>query len=249
MEADALAVHLHGRPRLAVISLVSFKTGGAVDLPAVSRAARAAGVPLFLDATQGLGVVPFDAALADFVAASCFKWLLGAHGAAVLYVNPETAGDLRPAQVGWRSVPDLFARPRELPLDLHADARRFEDGMPPFPALYALECGLAVLSGFAADALAAHARALGGRLLDGLDNLGWPALTPRDPSARAGIVAMVDQACEEHARRLRRAGIAVWGRDGRLRASAHLYNDEADVDRLLDGLAALGRAPARRRSA
>jgi selenocysteine lyase/cysteine desulfurase len=239
VHAAELAAHIDGRVRMAIVSLVSFKSGAQLDLPAVSAAFRSAGVPLLVDATQALGVVPFDAALADFVVSSCFKWLLGGHGVAILYVNARTSGARAPDYVGWRSVRDLFDPRRDERVDYWPDARRFEEGMPAFPSLYALDAGLETLGRHDAREVAHHARELCGRLRDGLVGLGFEPLTPPAADARAGIVAVADADCAEHVAALRDRGVIAWGRDGRLRVSAHLYNDDADVDRFLDAMSAL----------
>ena len=236
VSADAITALLDGRVRAVVVSLVSFKTGALLDLAPVSAACRAAGALLVVDATQALGVVPVEAALADVVVASGFKWLLGAHGVAVLYVRAGAVGGLEPEAVGWRSIVDPFADILATGVDLAPDARRFEEGMPPFPSLYALDAGLELLAQCDPGEVAAHVRALGGRLRDELAARGLAPLGPAAEAERAGIVAIADDRAEEHTAALRERGVVVWGRDGRLRASVHLYNDSSDIDRLLEAL-------------
>ena len=112
----------------------------------------------------------------------------------------------------------------------------FEEGMPPFPSLYALAAGLEFLVQYDAGAVAAHVRALGGRLRDELAARGLAPLGPGAAGERAGIVAIADGRAEEHTAALRERGVVVWGRAGRLRASVHLYNDSSDIERLLEAL-------------
>jgi cysteine desulfurase/selenocysteine lyase len=234
IEPDVLRCSLDSRVRLAVLSLVAFKTGAVLDLPAISRILRESGVPLFVDATQAAGVVPFNIADADFAAASCFKWLLGSHGLAILYVNRRWRGD--PGFVGWRLVDDLFAMERGERERVRPDARRFELGMPAYPSLYALRCGLDVIEPVGMAAIAGHVRALTERLIRGFESLGLAVLTPRAHNARGGIATSAVDGCEDLVARLRGQGIVAWGRLDCLRVSVHLYNGAADVDRLFDAL-------------
>lgn len=230
---------LDDRCRLVICSLVSFKTGAVLDITRISVECRRAGALLAVDATQALGVIPVSARHADIVVASSFKWMLGSHGLAVFYLNERTSCDLVPGSVGWRSVRDLFDAERRARIVWWPDARRFEEGMPVFPALYALGAGLDVLDVHTPEAREAHVESLVARLIEGLLTLGVTPLTPLRPSARAGIVAISDDACERRAQLLREHDVVVWGRDGRLRASLHLYNNDADVDRLLEVLPSL----------
>jgi selenocysteine lyase/cysteine desulfurase len=233
---------LDERCRLVICSLVSFKTGARLDTARISAECRRAGALLAVDATQALGVIPVAAQHADVLVASTFKWMLGSHGSAVFYVNRRTSHALVPGSVGWRSIRDLFDPERRDGIAWWPDARRFEEGMPVFPALYALACGLDILDADAPDLREAHVEGLVARLLDGLVGLGVAPLTPIRAPARAGIVSIADTACERRAHLLRAHDIVVWGRDGRLRASLHVYNDDADVDRLLEVLPSLGLA-------
>ena len=131
-------------------------------------------------------------------------------------------GGLEPEAIGWRSILDPFADILATGADLAPDARRFEEGMPPFPSLYALAAGLEFLAQYDAGAVAAHVRALGGRLRDELAARGLVPLGPGAAAKRAGIVAIADGRAEEHAALLRERGVVVWGRAGHARVGAPL---------------------------
>src|SRR5438270_823414 len=75
-------------------------------LDAVGALCRERGVYFFVDAIQGLGVLPLDVRRTpvDFLAADGHKWLLGPEGAAVFYVRREVLDLLHPVGVGWNSV-------------------------------------------------------------------------------------------------------------------------------------------------
>jgi cysteine desulfurase/selenocysteine lyase len=77
---------------------------------------------------------------------------------------------------------------------------------------------------------------LSGRLVNGLREMGIKPLTPQEPERRAGIVAFESERFAEIGRGLEERGIYVWTREGRVRASAHVYNTEAEVDAFLAGI-------------
>ena len=63
-------------------------------------------------------------------------------------------------------------------------------------------------------------------------------LSSRAPGEASGIVAFHhgDEPPEGTAARLRAAGVFVIVRRGAVRASPHFYNDEGDLERLLEAL-------------
>lgn len=233
---EDLADRLDARTRVVVASLVSFKSGFRYDLDALARVVHDAGAWLLVDGVQALGATPVDATPADFVVGATYKWLLGSHGVAVLFVNRRLHGRIAPAYVGWRGVVDIFTPDRFSSYALHPDARRFEEGMPNYLGLYVLDSALELLGEIGVDGVAEHDSRLAGRLIDGYARLGVEPLTPADPAQRAGIVAIEHANCADIARLLAEQDIFVWGKDGRVRAATHLYNTEADVDRYLDAV-------------
>ena len=64
-------------------------------------------------------------------------------------------------------------------------------------------------------------------------------MTPREAPERAGNAAFRHDAPEALVQRAAAQDILVWGDNGRVRASAHLFTSEADVETFLERLPAL----------
>ncbi|RAV17900.1 aminotransferase class V-fold PLP-dependent enzyme [Paenibacillus contaminans] len=232
---DVLA-EVDGRTRLVMTSHVSYFSGARLDYRSLYDRLKQTGTLLLLDATQSLGVVPVDMNEADIVVCSSYKWLLATHGAGILAVNPRRMADFMPRSLGWRGVQDMFGQNRFESFDFLPDARRFETGYPSYPTLYALEASTKVILGIGTDRIAEHVLELGGKLIEGLRHLGYETMTPDEPERRAGNICIVSERGDELANELRKQSIYVWGGDGRLRVSIHLFNDSEDLERLLTAL-------------
>ncbi|MBX6322277.1 MAG: aminotransferase class V-fold PLP-dependent enzyme [Rhodospirillaceae bacterium] len=227
-----------GRTRVIAVSHVSYLTGARCDLAALREIADGVGARLVVDASHALGVVPVDGALCDVVVSCCYKWMLGAHGVGVFFVNAERWPDLAAPWMGWHSI-EPEPSPRADRLQPKASMERFESGNYGFPGLYLLEAGLAALARVGAPAIERHVLALGGRLREELVRCGAEVLTPAAPADRAGNIAIAHGGSERLEAALRAAGVLTWAGNGRLRLSVHAYNDEADVARAAAALAAL----------
>ena len=233
---DDLAAAVDSRTRLLATSQVSYLTGRRHDLAQLRDIADRAGALLLVDATHGAGVVPVEAGLADVVVSSCYKWLLGTQGIALFYHDPQRLGGLEPPIVGWHSRMDALSLEQPDVWTAPAHAGRFEAANVSYLSAYLLDSALAYLSRFPAAQLAAHSVQLTGLVLAGFARLGLEVTTPNQPEQRAGNATCVVPAGVDSgalAARLAEEGVLVWGGDGRLRVSCHLYNDEADVERLL----------------
>jgi cysteine desulfurase/selenocysteine lyase len=79
------------RVKVLAVSLVQFSNGYAVDLDALSRATRATGTYLVVDAIQGLGQFPVDLRRTpvDILSSGGQKWLLAPWGSGFMYVRRE----------------------------------------------------------------------------------------------------------------------------------------------------------------
>jgi selenocysteine lyase/cysteine desulfurase len=105
--------------------------GGLLDLVAIGAACRKVGAALCVDATQSLGVMPFDVAAIqpDILVAGGYKWLLGPYTYGYLYVAKRWQ-DGAPIEQNWiaRRDSENFAGLVDYKSDYQPGARRFDVG-------------------------------------------------------------------------------------------------------------------------
>lgn len=231
---------IDGRTRLVAVSHVHFASGWRCDLDAVGRLCRDRGVDLCVDAIQGLGILPIDVARTpiDYLAADGHKWLLAPEGAGVLFVRREKIAKIRPPQVGWKSVvgKDDYST---IDFRLREDATRFEPGSFNVVGIVALGASLSLLDELGQSYVRDRIKSRTDYLVSRLASVGIKVASPRDGDQWSGIVSFspLEGSAMSALARCRRAGVVVATRAGRLRVSPHVYNNEADIDRLIAILA------------
>ncbi|TVZ99079.1 selenocysteine lyase/cysteine desulfurase [Streptomyces sp. BK340] len=213
---------------LVAVSAAQSADGRVADLAALREAARAHGARTYVDFSQAAGWLPMDADAYDFTATVSFKWLLGPHGAAFLTV-PEDLGGLTPLLAGWVAAERPWDSCYGPVGELAHSARRFDLTHALFT--YAgLRRSLELIEELGVAAVHAHDVALAERFRAGLATLGHAPVS----APGSAIVSVPGLGGRQPG--LSRAGIEVSDRAGNLRASFHLFNTSADVDRLLDAL-------------
>ncbi len=150
-------------------------------------------------------------------------------GTSFLTVTEEAQESLPVLYAGRLSAEDPWDSSYGPVRRLAISARRFDEAVS-FLAYHGAEASLALVAEAGVDALHGHATGLAARFRDGLAALGHPAVP--GTSAVVAVPRLGDRVPE-----LARAGVVVSNRAGNLRAAFHLYNTEADVDRVLDVLA------------
>ncbi|MET8010494.1 aminotransferase class V-fold PLP-dependent enzyme [Streptomyces sp. NPDC005271] len=214
---------------LVAVSAVQSADGRIADLDALRAAARAHGARTLVDYSQAAGWLPVSAAEADYTVCVGFKWLLCTRGVAFLTV-PEDLGGLTPVFAGWVAGEKPWDSCYGPVAELAHSARRFDES----PSLYsyvAARHSLALIEELGLEAIAAHDRALADRFRAGVARLGHRAID----APGSAIVSV--PGLGEAASRLAEVDVFVSARAGNLRASFHLYNTAAEVDRLLAALA------------
>ncbi len=217
--------------------------GTRLDLEAVGEAARAVGARLVLDLSQSLGMASFDAGAVqpDFVVCVGYKWLLGPPGMSYLWASQENRGG-RPLDGNWmsRAGSDDFSRVHEYRWELASGARRYDAGQSWNLWLSEAACrALEIVTGVGSERLSAHCRLLTDHLAEESASLGLVAPRPEFRSAHlvglrlpegADPRSLVDELADR--------SVFVSVRGNSVRVSAHMWNTPADIDRLLEGLAA-----------
>ncbi len=240
--------------RVKLIAITHVPTNGGLVNPAaaIGKMARAAGIPYLLDACQSVGHMPIDVAEigCDLLSTTGRKYLRGPRGAGFLYVRRELCGRLEPPfldlhAADW-AAPDRFV--------IRDDARRFEN----WETNYAGKVGLAVAIDYALDwgldAIWGRVQPLAATLRAGLRVI--PGVTVTDIGAeQCGIVTFTINGIP--AQSIQEALAAKWmnvtvsstsstrfdmearGLREIVRASVHYYNDEDEIGRFCEAVAAL----------
>jgi cysteine desulfurase / selenocysteine lyase len=244
LNIEKLAAACDERTRVVTVSWIGFATGYRQDVKRIADAAHEKGALLFLDAIQGLGVFPLDVNEMDidFMAADGHKWMLGPEGAGIAYIRHERLNDLRPIGVGWHSV-----MPGQdythIELNLRPTAARYEGGSQNNVGMIAFGASLRLLNELGIDSLAAAVLDITDCACERLQEIGAKIVSDRrldhrSGEQRSGIVAFEmprrdSMAIKRHAMRQQ----VVFGcRAGRLRISPHAYNNEEDIERLIEAL-------------
>jgi selenocysteine lyase/cysteine desulfurase len=235
---DVAAALRNPRVRLLALSSVEFGSGARNDLEALGSLCQEHGVLFCVDAIQSLGCLPLDVERCgiDFLSADGHKWLLSVEGCGIFFARRNLLPQLTPPVVGWRNVADPgdFDHYQSA---LRSDAGRFEEGTPATPGIFALGAAIDLLLEVGLEAIGERVLALTDRLVEGLRARGARLLSPRGDCA-SGIVSfrLAEEPPRRTWQRLRERRIHTMVRRGGVRASPHFYNDEAEIDALLEAL-------------
>ena len=232
------------RTAVAALPALHWTDGALIDLARVGSRLREVGAALVVDATQSLGAMPFalDEVRPDFLVAAAYKWLLGPYSLGFLYVAPQHHQG-RPLEHNWitRVGSEDFTALTNYAGELrhHPGARRFDVGETSNFALMPMAIeALNLLLEWGVPSIAESIAALTGRLVARAAELGLEAV----PAARRaphyvglrfpkGIPTELPQRLAAE-----RVYVSVRAR-GALRVAPHVYNTEADIDRLIQAIA------------
>jgi selenocysteine lyase/cysteine desulfurase len=249
IDVEALAGRIDRRTRLISINHVPTQGGLVNPAAAVGKIARAAGVPYLLDACQSVGQMPVnvDEIGCDFLSATGRKFLRGPRGTGFLYARRETTGHLEPVFLDnhaarWTGDDTYEVRP---------DARRFENWERYYGGVLGLATAVDQVNALDPATIWVRVQALGAALRARLAALDGVTLTDRG-RIKGGIVtfALAEGGHEAVRASLRARNINVsistvysarLDMDGRgldtvVRASVHVYNTEAELDRFVTAL-------------
>jgi len=228
---------IDARTRIVSVSFVAFHNGFVADLDAIGELCARKNVLLCVDAIQGMGALPIDVRKSKiaFLAADGHKWMCGPEGATIFYVADEHRDRLEVLETGWTNV-QRKGTFLEVGGDLVPGARRFEAGSLNTNGVYGLRAAIDLLLEIGIEDIAAEVIRIATRLAERLEEIGWRVASPR-PIA-SGIVGAIPPGVEPSLlrwhRTLEEKRIVCAPREGMLRFSPHFYNDDAEVDRLIE---------------
>ncbi len=229
--------------RTAVVAVphVHWTDGTRFDLVEVGRRCRDVGAALVVDATQSIGALPFDVReiRPDALVCAAYKWLLGPYSVALTYFS-ERFDDGRPIEETWigRDRSEDFQHLVDYQEGYQPGAIRYDVAeRSNFTLLPVAVASLSLVTRWRPDRVQAYLRALTAELVEEARALGFSVEDPRFRAHHIFGLRMppgLDLAALAAA--LRSRGVVASLRGTALRLSPNVYNDEADVQALLDGL-------------
>jgi selenocysteine lyase/cysteine desulfurase len=238
------------RTRLVAVSHVTFAPGFITDVELLAREARSRGVLTLIDSAQSAGSILSDvrALGVDAAALGTQKSLLALYGLGFMYIRRDLADSLNPVYVARYGVdlgPDAHETaigPGEI--DFKPGALRFELSNYNYIGLAAVEPSLELILSIGMDRIEPHVRGLAAHLASGLLQLGLPVAGGEPGPTLAHIVAVGESGGGRHYsaddpamnrlyEHLTTHGVNLSIRRGVLRMSVGLYNNEADMDRVI----------------
>ncbi len=168
----------------------------------------------------------------DFLTTGAYKWLFANFGVAPFFIRQEHLDRIRPDRYGHSQVAEDLPGHR---FRLLRTAQKYEYGSLAFSAVVQLAAALDYLKQVGLSRIEAHAAELSRALREGLAGLGLEIWTPRDNASP--IVSFVHGQDPERLKRLlEERAVAVTFRedeDSVIRASISMFNNRADIQRLL----------------
>lgn len=250
IDVDAMIAAADDRTRLITVPTVTFSPGLRTDIKKLGIFCRSKNIFLLVDAAQSAGVLHTDVEdmKIDGLATSTQKGLCSMYGMGFLYCRREWADQMVPAYLARFGV-DLGHDVAEaafgsMQYKLMDGALRFDLGNYNFPVICVAEQSLKILRDIGTENIDKHVVRLATRLAEGLEGLGLNVINGHDPSERANIVCVGhpsdghDTTDDAESASLHKflldADVTHTIRRGMLRFAFHIYNSDADVDRVLE---------------
>ena len=249
LDLSDLAEVVNERTRLLAFTHVSNILGTESPVDLLVQRARSVGAYVLIDGAQSAPHQPIDVTTlgADFFVFTGHK-MLGPSGVGVLWARNELLSAMPPFMGGGSMIETV-----NMTFSTYEPAPdRFEAGTPAISQAIGLAAACDYLTAIGMDKVKQHETTLTARLLDGLRALeGASVLGPDTTQMRGSAVSFVVDGVHPHdvGQSLDDLGIAVrvghhcaapvcrrYGVPATARASAYLYNTEAEIDALLEGI-------------
>jgi selenocysteine lyase/cysteine desulfurase len=232
---------INSKTRTVVISHVQYSTGFRQDLADLSELTTKHGIYLVVNPTQSLGALHFDVKEfhVDFMASNGHKWILSSLGVGTIFIKREYLDDVQEfhppfySQFGQKHR-DVYENNK---INMSTAATRFELGSPHFSNIFSLKAAVEYISKIGITHIERRILDLTSYLVQKLRKLNLDIISPlEEEKSRSGIIVFKMHDAEEIVRKLEEKRIIVSARGGGIRVSPHFYNNEEDIDKLIQAL-------------
>lgn len=239
IDLDEFISLIDANTRLVSISAVQFASGFRADLERIGEAAKKNNALFAVDIIQGFGAIPLDlSSLVDVACGASHKWLCSPEGCGILYLSDKAREQIEPTLVGWISVENAWDFD-DYEQKFKPNALAWESGTSGASLFYGLEQSLKLLHKTSAKNIENYLEELTDFLCESLAGKDYEIVSSRERGEKSQIVCVKNRnglASNEIAKILEKENIIVAPRGDRLRIAPHFFNNQADIERLLDAL-------------
>ena len=244
---EAVERALTPKTKLVALASCHFFTGRRIDVDAIGRMLRARSILFCLDAIQTVGAFETKVDHVDFLSADAHKWMLGPMAAGIFYVREELQDLLRPSLIGaWNVKSPNFVAQDDVQFE--RGGRRYEPGVLNAVGIIGMKAALEMLLEIGIENVSAQLLKLKAHLVPKLEALGFEVLPPKAGEMASSITTATREngtPLPEVFDHLAKNQVVVSLRHNRagrahLRFSPHFYNTEAEIDRVVELIAAAG---------
>jgi selenocysteine lyase/cysteine desulfurase len=237
LRAEDIESAMTERTGVISISHVQYSNGFRADLEALGRSkGRHA---LVVNASQSAGAFQIDVRRMriDALCATGHKWLLAGYGSGFVYLSREVLERTSPRSIGWMSVENPFAMDNRSYILRQDTAARSEQGCPHFAGIFALGASMDYMIETGQENIERRVLALNRHLTLRLEESGWKVLSPlQDENMRSGETLLLMERPKRAVAQLARRGIVVTEKPQGIRVATHFFNNEAEIERLIEAL-------------
>ncbi len=225
---------------IAALPHCHWTDGALIDLVAVGARCREVGAALVVDGTQSLGAMPFavDEIQPDFLITTAHKWLLGPYSLGFGYIAPRWQEGI-PLEENWlnREGSEDFARLVDYRDSYQTGALRYDCGEASNFILAPIAAeALRQILAWGVEAIAATLKTKTGQIAARAREMGLETAPEAYRAPHMIGLRLAVPPPPNLPTRLAEAGVYVSVRGSAIRVAPHLYNTEADVDRLFQAL-------------
>ena len=223
--------------KVVTISFVGWIDGFKQDIKKLGEFCKERNIVFVVDAIQGIGAMGIDvmSSCVSFLSCGGYKWLMSPNGTGFIYVNKELLPQLESKYISYLSVvkdPGRF----DFKIELKKDVTRFCLGSINDSGIAAMEKSLDLIVNTGIQNIQRHIGELNRYATERIQDKGYKIISNLTPEHMSGILTFRGKNIKNKYEELIKRNIIVSLRNGWIRISPHLYNNQEDIDQLLDVL-------------
>lgn len=221
------------KAKVLTISSVEF-LGFRNDLDAVGSICKANNCFFVVDAIQSAGICPLDVKKhgIDFLSAGSQKWMMAPAGVGFAYISPLIKDKVNPTYVATSSIEFDFKNFLDYKLSFRKDGSAYENSTPNTLGMIGMQSSIELFLKLGVENILNHILHLQDIFIEEMNGTDFIIESDLEPVHRSNILIFshADNSKNDLIQKeLERNNIFIALREGFLRLSAHIFNNEDDI--------------------